>query len=146
MSHIGTNDTTLYNTQKVLFSTSENENPEENPGEDLQWKGEDLQCCRSSGERSAMLQTFRGEGLQYNTGTKIVKRLRRLNYVQVIIERTICLVLGPSTALPVHIFPLSVELRLTNRFWLYDGACPNLLRGDRVLTDPPNSVRNRYSI
>ena len=36
--------------------------------------GEGLQCCRSSGGRSAMLQTLRGEvckgeGLQYNTGT-----------------------------------------------------------------------------
>ena len=46
------------------------------PGEDLQWKGGDLQCCkpspcreglqccRSSGGRSVMLKIFLGEGLQ----------------------------------------------------------------------------------
>ena len=33
------------------------------------------------------------------SGSKTVKRLRRRKYDQVIIERTICLVLGPSTAL-----------------------------------------------
>ena len=74
---------------KILyFYISENESPELyknrgrsrtwqiSPGEGLQWKGEDLQCCkpsplgeglqccRSSGGRSAMLQIFRGEGLQ----------------------------------------------------------------------------------
>ena len=32
------------------------------PGENLQWKGEDLQFCKPS--PSAMLQIFRGEGLQ----------------------------------------------------------------------------------
>ena len=70
------------------------------PGEDLQWKreglqcckhsplGEGLQCCRSSGGRScnvsdlpggrsAMLQTFRGEGLQ--GGRSAIQH--RLNYV-----------------------------------------------------------------
>ena len=35
----------------------------------------------------------------FSSGSKIVKRLRRRQYAPLIIERTICLVVGPSTAL-----------------------------------------------
>ena len=83
----------LYNTQKLFFNTSENENPElyKNggrsamlhifPGEDLQWKGEDLQCCRcspmqccrSSGGEVCNVANLPGggEGLQCNTGSLV---------------------------------------------------------------------------
>ena len=62
---------TLYNTQKEFSSTSENENPElyKNRGTSAMLQtfplGEGLQCCRSSGGSSAVLQIFREEGLQW---------------------------------------------------------------------------------
>ena len=69
------------------------------------------------------------------SGSKIVKRLRRRQYDPVIIERTICLVLGPFTFL-YRSFLISVAL--TRRLGLYDGPCLNLLRGDRVLIPVPS--------
>ena len=48
----------------------------------------------------------------FSSGSKIVKRLRRRQYDQVIIERTIGLVLGPSTA--VH-EPFLKHCTLTNK-------------------------------
>ena len=49
-----------------------------------------------------------------------------------IIERTIGLVLiGPSTNLYRSF--LNTALRLTRRWGLYDGTCPNLLRGDKAV-------------
>ena len=65
-----------------------------------------------------------------SSGSKIVKRLRRREYDQLIIERTIGLVLGPCTAL-YRLFLKHCTL-LTRRLGLYDGPCPNLLRGVKV--------------
>ena len=45
------------------------------------------------------LRRFTSETNFISSGSKIVKRLRRRKYDPVIIERTICLVLGPCTAL-----------------------------------------------
>ena len=71
-----------------------------------------------------------------SSGSKIVKRLRRRQYDPVIIERTIGLVLGPSTALYEAFLK---HCTLTNKaVGLYDGPCPNLLRGDRVLIFVPS--------
>ena len=70
-----------------------------------------------------------------SSGSKIVKRLRRRQYDPLIIERIICLVLGPCTAL----YRLFLKhCTLTRRLELYDGHCPNLLRGDKVLTFVPS--------
>ena len=69
-------------------------------------------------------------------GLEIVKRIRHRNYDQVIIERTIGLVLGPSTALYKDF--LSIALELTKRCGLYDGTCPNLLRWDEALILVPS--------
>ena len=75
--------------------------------------------------------------------SKIVKRLRRRHYDPMIIERTISLVLGPSTALYLS---LSIALWLTRRWELYDGPCLNLLRGDKVLIFVPLIVsRDSYN-
>ena len=71
-----------------------------------------------------------------SSGSKIVKRLRRRQYDPLIIERTVCLVLGPSTALYKPF--LSIALWLTRRLGLYEGPCPNLLRGDKILTFVPS--------
>ena len=69
----------------------------------------------------------------FSSGSKIVKRLRRRQYDPVIIERTIGLVLGPSTALYE---PFLKHCTLTNKaVGLYDGPFPNLIRGDRVPSD-----------
>ena len=68
-----------------------------------------------------------------SSGSKIVKRLRRRQYDPLIMERTIGLVLGPCTDLS-----LSIALWLTRRLGLYDGPCPNLLRGDKVLIFAPS--------
>ena len=70
----------------------------------------------------------------FSSGSKIVKRLRRRQYDPVIIERTIGLVLGPSTALYE---PFLKHCTLTRRWGLYDGPCPNL-RGDGVLIFVPS--------
>ena len=45
------------------------------------------------------LRRVKSESNFISSGLKIVKRLRRRQYDPVIIERTICLVLGPFTAL-----------------------------------------------
>ena len=72
----------------------------------------------------------------FSSGSKIVKRLRRRQYDPLIIERTIGLVLGPSTALYE---PFLKHCTLTNKtVGLYDGPCPNLLRGDKVLIFVPS--------
>ena len=65
-------------------------------------------------------------------GSKIVKRLWRRQYDPLIIERTIGLVFGPSTAL---YRPFLKHCTLTNtlRRGLYDRPCPKLLRGDKIL-------------
>ena len=54
-----------------------------------------------------------------------------------IIERSLCLVVGPSTALDR---PFLKHCTLTNtlRWGLYDGPCPNLLRGDKILIFDPS--------
>ena len=49
-----------------------------------------------------------------SSGSKIVKRLRRRKYAPVIIERTIGLVLGPSTVLYI---PFLKCCTLTNKAW-----------------------------
>ena len=60
----------------------------------------------------------------------MVKRLRRRQYDPLIIQRTIGLMLGPSTALYRPF--ISIVLWLTKRWGLYDGPpCPNLLRFDQ---------------
>ena len=48
----------------------------------------------------------------FSSGSKLVKRLRRRQYDPVLIERTICLVLGPSTALYI---PFLKHCTLTNK-------------------------------
>ena len=68
-----------------------------------------------------------------SSGSKIIKRLRRWQYDPLIIERTIGLVLDPSTDLSWR-----VALWPTRRLGLYDGPCPNLLRGDKVLIFVPS--------
>ena len=68
-----------------------------------------------------------------SSDSKIVKRLRRQQYDPLIIQRTIGLVLGPCTTLS-----WSIALWLTRRWGLYDGPCPNLLRGDMVLLFLPS--------
>ena len=71
-----------------------------------------------------------------SSGSKIAKRLRRRQYDPVIIERTIGLVLGPCTALYK---PFLKHCTVTKRrLGLYDGPCPNLLRGDKVLIFVPS--------
>ena len=53
-----------------------------------------------------------------------------------VIEGTIGLVLGPSTALYE---PFLKQYTLTNKaVGIYDGPCPNLLRGDKVLIFVPS--------
>ena len=77
-----------------------------------------------------------------SSGSKIVKRLRRRKYDPVIIERTIGLVLGPSTSLY-----RSIALWLTRRWRLYEGTCPKLLRGDKALVLVPlNISRDSFSL
>ena len=57
-----------------------------------------------------------------------------------IIERTIGLVLGPSTAL---YRPFLKHCALTKRrLVLYDGSCPNLLRSDKVLIFVPSDCKS----
>ena len=71
-----------------------------------------------------------------SSGSKIVKRLRRRQYDSLIIERTTGLVLGPSTALYESFLK---HCTLTNKaVGLYDGPCPNLLRGNTVLIFVPS--------
>ena len=65
-----------------------------------------------------------------NFVSKIVKRLRRRKYDPVIIERTIGLVIGPSTALN-RSFPKHCTLT-KKAVGLYDGTCSNFLRGDKA--------------
>ena len=65
-----------------------------------------------------------------SSGSEIAKRLRRRNYDQVIIKRTLDFVLGPSTALYRSFLK---QCTLTNKavgtIWR---TCPNLFRGDNV--------------
>ena len=72
----------------------------------------------------------------FSSGSKIVKRLRRRQYYPLIIERTIGLVLGPSTALYI---PFLKHCTLTNKavgtIWQ---ASSNLLRGDKVMIFVPS--------
>ena len=75
-----------------------------------------------------------------SSGSKIVKRIRCRKYDPMIIETTICLVLGPSTA--VYWSFQSIVLWITRRFGLYDGTCQNLLRGDKALTLVPSGCKS----
>ena len=81
------------------------------------------------------LRRAKSESNFISSGSKIVKRLRRRQYDLVIIERTICLVLGPFTALYISFLK---RCTLTRRLGLYDGPCLNLLRGDRALIPVPS--------
>ena len=67
-----------------------------------------------------------------SSGSKIVKRLRRQQYNPLIIERTIGLMLGPSTALHK---PFLEHCTLTKKAV---GPCPNLLIGNKVLIFAPS--------
>ena len=78
------------------------------------------------------LRRVRCEANFVSSGSKIVKRLRRRKYDSLIIERTIGLVLGPSTALYRSFLE---HCTLTNKavgLHVYEGTCPNLLRGDKA--------------
>ena len=75
------------------------------------------------------LRRFKGEANFISSGSKIVKRLRRRQYDPAIIEMTICLVLGPFTALYKSFLK---HCTLTNKavrtIWR---ALSKPLRGDR---------------
>ena len=82
------------------------------------------------------LRRVRGEANFMSSGSKIVKCFRRRQYGLAIIERTTGLVLGPFTALFRSFLK---RCTLTNKeFGLYDGPCPKVLRGDRVLIPIPS--------
>ena len=66
---------------------------------------------------------------------KIIKCLRRWQYDPLIIERTLGLVLGPSTDLYRPF--LKHCTRIYKAVGLYDGPCQNLLRGDKVMIFVP---------
>ena len=89
------------------------------------------------GDQVYKLRSVKCEANFVSSGSEIVKRLRRRKYSPVIIERTICLVLGTSTALYRSL--LNIALWLTRRWGLYAGTCPNLLRGDKA-PDPRLSL------
>ena len=81
------------------------------------------------------LMRFKCEANFVSSGSKIVKRLRRQKYDPVIIERTMGLVLGSSTALYRFLID---HCTLTMWWGLYDGTCPNLLRGNKALILVPS--------
>ena len=69
-------------------------------------------------------------------GSKIVIRFRCRKYEQVIIERTIVLLLGPSSALYRSFLE---HCSLAKRRWgLYDGTCLNPLRWDKAVILVPS--------
>ena len=70
-------------------------------------------------------------GYFISSGSKIVKDLRLHQYDPAIIERTMCLVFGPLTALKRCIL-------ITRLLGVYDGPCPNILRGHRALILVPS--------
>ena len=72
-----------------------------------------------------------------SSGSKIVKRLRRRQYNPLMIDRTIGLVIGRFSAL---YRPFLKHCTLNNKAvgTIYDGHCPNLLRGDKVLIFVPS--------
>ena len=70
-----------------------------------------------------------------SSGSKIVERLQRRKYDPVIIEWTIGLVLSTSTAL----YKTFLKRCTDKQGGLYDGTCPNLLRGEALIT-PPHSI------
>ena len=86
------------------------------------------------------LRRIKGETNFISLGSKIVKRLRRLQYDPVIIEKTLGLVLGPLQPCTDH--SLSFALWLIRRLGLYDGPCINLLRGARVLIPVPSDCQS----
>ena len=86
------------------------------------------------------LRIVKGEANFISSGSKIVERLRRCQYDQAIIERTIGLVLCPLQPCADH--SLSVALWLIRRLGLYDGSCLSLLRGDRVLIPVPSDCKS----
>ena len=83
---------------------------------------------KSHGDLVYKLRRVTCEANLVSSGSKIVKRLQRRKYDPVIIERTICLVLDPSTAL-YRSFHCTLPNKATG---LYDGTCPNFLRGDKA--------------
>ena len=72
-----------------------------------------------NGDLVYKLRRVKSEANLVSSGLKIVKRLRRRKYDPVVFERTMGLVVGPSTAL--------------YRSFLKHCTCPNLLRGDKAL-------------
>ena len=82
------------------------------------------------------LRRIKGEANFISLGSKIVKGLRRRQYDQAIIERTIGLVFCPFTILYISFL---TRCTLTNKaVGLYGGPCLKLLRGDRVLIPVPS--------
>ena len=82
------------------------------------------------------LSRVKGEANLISSASEIVKHLRRRHYDPAIIERTICLMLGPLQPCTDH--SLSVAIWLRRRLGLYDGPCLNLFRGDRILIPVPS--------
>ena len=82
------------------------------------------------------LQSVKCKANFVSSGSKIVKRLRCRKYDQVIIERTIGLVFGTSSGLYRSFLKHSTLTDM--RRGLYDGTCPNLLRGDKALILVPS--------
>ena len=82
------------------------------------------------------LRRVRGSTDFMTSRTKLVKRHRRRQFDQGIIEKTIRLVLGPST----DMYRLFLKhCTLTNKRWeLHDRPCLNLHRGDKVLSFVPS--------
>ena len=73
-------------------------------------------------------------------GSQKVKHIRRRQYDPLFIERIIGLVLGPYTAL---YRPFLKHCTLTSKAGgLYDGPCPNLLRGNKVLIFVPSDCKS----
>ena len=83
------------------------------------------------------LRTVKCEANFVSLGSKIVKRLRRRNYDTVIIERTMGLVMGPSTALYRSFLEhCNLTYKAVGAIWQ---TCPILLRGDSALILVPSA-------
>ena len=83
------------------------------------------------------LSRVKGETNFISSGSKIVKRLRRRQYDPVIIERIICLVLGPFTSLYRSFLKRCTLTK--RRLGLSDGPDLILLKDDRVLIPVPSN-------
>ena len=81
-------------------------------------------------------QTTEGQISNFvSSGSKIVKRIRSQKYDTTIIARTICLVLGPYTALYISFL---IHCILTMQRILFDGTCQNLFRGGKAMIIVPS--------